>query len=299
MKLFCIGLMAGLTLLACSPKLNNSNTGGNIQYKDNRGNSNLLGICDRGSLLQSPYKEWFTKTYDSYQIDSNTADKLKPLLKQQHFDIYLGTWCGDSRREVPRMLKILDYCDISPSNIRLIMVDNRDSMYKQSPTHEERGKNIHRVPDLIIYSNKNEINRIVESPVVSLEKDMLQIMEHKNYVPQYALANEIFKLLNNNTVNSLMSDKNNIAIRLKNQSKNSAELNSLGYVWMAAGEMNEALFAFELNALLYPNDPNVYDSLGEINLKMNKTSEARKYYQQVLALQPSNENAIKMLEKLK
>jgi tetratricopeptide (TPR) repeat protein len=179
------------------------------------------------------------------------------------------------------------------------MVDNRDSMYKQSPTHEERGKNIHRVPDLIIYSNKNEINRIVESPVVSLEKDMLQIMEHKNYVPQYALANEIFKLLNNNTVNSLMSDKNNIATRLKNQSKNSAELNSLGYVWMAAGEMNEALLAFELNALLYPNDPNVYDSLGEINLKMNKTSEARKYYQQVLALQPSNENAKQMLERLK
>ncbi len=24
----------------------------------------------------------------------------------------MGTWCGDSRREVPRMYKILDYCQV-------------------------------------------------------------------------------------------------------------------------------------------------------------------------------------------
>jgi hypothetical protein len=184
-------------------------------------------------LLQSPYKEWFNKNYDSYNVDSITANKLKPLLKQQHFDIYLGTWCGDSRREVPRMLKVLDYCGVKPVNIRLIMVDNHDSTYKQSPTHEERGKNIHRVPDLLIYHDKNEINRIVESPVASIEKDLLQIMENKNYQPHYSAANEIFRLLKIRTATSLIADKESVAKDLKTQSKNSAELNSLGYVWMA------------------------------------------------------------------
>jgi cytochrome c-type biogenesis protein CcmH/NrfG len=66
-----------------------------------------------------------------------------------------------------------------------------------------------------------------------------------------------------------------------------------------AGEMEQALLAFELNAILYPNDPNVYDSLGEINLKMNKTADAKKHYQHVLELQPANENAKLMLEKMK
>lgn len=299
MKLFCLALIAGLVLYACSQKINSVNTVTNIQSKDSRGNAMLLGICDRESLLQSPYKEWFAKNYDGYSIDSLTADKVKPLLKQQHFDIYLGTWCGDSRREVPRMLKILDYCGVKPTNIRLIMVDNHDSTYKQSPTHEERGKNIHRVPDLLIYNKKQEINRIVESPVNSLEKDLLQIMEDKNYEPLYSSANEIFGLLKTKSAISLLTDKNNIANDLKRKSKNSSELNSLGYVWMAAGEMDQALLVFELNAILYPNDPNVFDSLGEINMKMNKTAEARKYYGHVLELQPANENAKLMLERLK
>ena len=218
-----MALMAGLILFACSPKLNKTSNAGNIQSKDNRSNPILLGVCDRGSLLQSPYKEWFTKNYDSYTVDSITADKLKPLLKQQHFDIYLGTWCGDSRREVPRMLKILDYCRIKTSQVRLIMVDNHDSTYKQSPTHEEQGKNIRRVPDLVIYSHSKEINRIVESPVISLEKDMLQIMEHKNYEPQYSSANELFRLLKNNTATGLLANKTSIAKTIKHQSKSSAE----------------------------------------------------------------------------
>jgi len=299
MKLFCMALMAGLVLCACSPKYNSANTATNIQSKDSHGNPMLLGVCERESLLKAPYKEWFNKNYDSYSVDSANANKLKPLLKQQHFDIYLGTWCGDSRREVPRILKILDYCGVKPANIRLIMVDNHDSTYKQSPTHEERGKNIHRVPDLLIYDHKKEINRIVESPVISLEKDMLQIMKDENYKPHYSSANEIFRLLKTSPATRLLADKNNIAIALKKQSKNSAELNSLGYVWMAAGEMDRALLAFELNAILYPNDPNVYDSLGEINMKMNKTTEARKYYSHVLELQPANENAKQKLEELK
>jgi len=299
MKLFCMALMAGLLLYGCSPKINSAANTNKIQAKDSRGNPMLLGVCDREALLQSPYREWFNKNYDSYSVDSITANKLKPLLKQQHFDIYLGTWCGDSRREVPRMLKVLDYCGVKPANIRLIMVDNHDSTYKQSPTREEKGKNIHRVPDLLIYHDKKEINRIVESPIASLEKDMLQIMENKNYEPHYSAANEIFRLLKTRTATSLLADKEIVAKDLKTQSKNSAEFNSLGYVWMAAGEMDQALLAFELNAILYPNDPNVYDSLGEINMKMNNTLEARKYYQQVLALQPSNENAKLMLDKLK
>src|SRR5207245_2056570 len=96
-----------------------------------------------------------------------------------------GTWCGDSQREIPRVFKLLNYLGIRSSQIELVTVNNSDSAYKQSPTHEERGLIIHRVPDLIIYHDQSELGRVVESPITSWEKDMLSILQGEAYTPNY------------------------------------------------------------------------------------------------------------------
>ncbi len=66
------------------------------------------------------------------------------------------------------------------------MVSNQQDSYKQSPQHEENGRNIIRVPTIIIEDNFKEVGRIVEYPVVSLEKDMLSILRKERYVPNYS-----------------------------------------------------------------------------------------------------------------
>ncbi len=258
----------------------------------------LLGIHRKEDLQQQPYKEWFNKNYDDYKIDSATAAELIPFVKNKQFEIFMGTWCGDSRREVPRMFKLLESTGVLPSQIKLVMVDNHDSTYKQSPGHEEKGKGIHRVPDLLVYDGKKEINRVVESPVISLEKDLLAIAKDNNYQPNYKGATYLSTLAGKNKTATLVKDSVNLQTRLKTLVTSSAELNSLGYVWMAAGETGKAMMAFQLNASLYPGDANVYDSLGEINLQLHNKDAARKYYQRVLDIQPANENAKKKLEKL-
>lgn len=97
----------------------------------------------------------------------------------------MGTWCGDSKREVPRILKMLDCCGFKERDVNLIMVSNKDSLYKKSPQHEEAGKNIVRVPTIIIEQKGLEVGRIVEFPKISLEKDMLAILRNENYQPNY------------------------------------------------------------------------------------------------------------------
>jgi hypothetical protein len=97
----------------------------------------------------------------------------------------MGTWCGDSRREVPRIYKILDYCQVKRSQIQLIYLNNSDTAYKQSPGHEEQGLNIRRVPTLLIFRNQREVGRVVESPVTSLEKDILAIVSGQPYEHRY------------------------------------------------------------------------------------------------------------------
>lgn len=144
---------------------------------DKNGNAMLLGKCPRTALLDSPFVTWFSSQYDQYLVDSTTCRFIRPLLTDKAITIFMGTWCGDSRREVPRMLKMLDCCGFPESSLTVIMVSNADTAYKKSPGHEEEGRNIVRVPTLIVQDKEREVGRIVEYPRVSLEKDLLAILQ--------------------------------------------------------------------------------------------------------------------------
>src|SRR6185503_1354246 len=183
---FIILIISLFTIYSCSVSKNTvSPVLKNQISKDARGNDMLLGKCTRSALLQAPFAEWFKPNYDSYTVDSFTCNFIKPLLAGKSVTIFMGTWCGDSKREVPRVLKMLDCCGFSEKNITLVMVSNKDSLYKKSPQHEEAGKNIVRVPTIIIEQKGNEVGRIIEFPRMSLEKDLLSILRKESYQPNY------------------------------------------------------------------------------------------------------------------
>jgi len=183
---FIIIFISGITISSCSvSKSSSSPVLLNQTSKDSHGNEMLLGKCTRAALLQSPFADWFKPNYDSYIVDSFTCNFIRPLLANKSITIFMDTWCGDSRREVPRVLKMLDCCGFPMKDLTLVMVGNNDSLYKKSPQHEEAGKNIVRVPTIIIGQKDTEIGRIIESPVTSLEKDMLSILRKEKYLPNY------------------------------------------------------------------------------------------------------------------
>ena len=184
---FIILIISLFTIYSCSVSKNvASPVLVNQLSKDFQGNDMLLGKCTRSALLQAPFASWFKPNYDSYVVDSFTCNFIRPLLTGKSITIFMGTWCGDSKREVPRVLKMLDCCGFSEKNITLVMVSNKDSLYKKSPQHEEAGKNIVRVPTIIIEQKGNEVGRIIEFPRMSLEKDLLSILRKESYQPNYS-----------------------------------------------------------------------------------------------------------------
>lgn len=292
-----VAFAATILLYACSAKLNRSSNGNGYISTDKSGKPMLLGECSRSALLQAPFSEWFVKNYNSYVVNDSISNQVKPMIEKKKVVVYLGTWCGDSKREVPRMLKILDAADVKKNQVKLVMLDNKDSMYKQSPGHEEKGLNIHRVPTFVIYENEKEIGRIVESPVASLEKDLVSILKKENYRPQYKAVVLMDSLFAVKQVFEIDKNIQETAALLKPVIKNAAELNTYGYVLMAAGKTDKAQLVFKMNLLLYPGNANLHDSLGEFYFKTGNFNLAKEQYGKVLELDPKNEQAKKMMEK--
>lgn len=142
----------------------------------------LIGKQDREALTKAPFDSWFEKNYESYRVDDESLKKLKPLLTDVEIKVFMGTWCGDSKRETPRFYKIMDAAGVKGKQFTLITM-NRS---KKTPDNFEEGLNITNVPTFIFYKDGKEINRIVEYPIESLEKDMIAILSGESYKHAYA-----------------------------------------------------------------------------------------------------------------
>ncbi len=251
------------------------------------------------SILQQPvYKTWFDKNYDTYTVDTNTVKQLQPVSSNTSVDIFLGSWCGDSKREVPRMLKILQQAGMDTAKISLIFVDNSLDDYKQSPGHEEKNKNIHHVPTFIVYNNNKETGRIVESPVVSLEKDLRSILTGQSYTPNYKAISYWVGNIHRRSKKLTEAELSQMVAVVKPLCKHYGEFNAYGYVQLAAKNTTEALNVFRLNTMIYPETAGVFDSLGEALAKTGDKAGAIVAYERVLVLKPGDENARKQLAAL-
>ena len=134
---------------------------------DNHSQKNILGDTTTDILFkQYPI---FESKYKSYEV--NTMYDLS-IIRDMDFVIMFGTWCHDSKREVPRMLRILDLAGVSLEQISLIGVD----INKEEPKGREKIYNLKNTPTLIFLKNGEEVGRIIERPKISLEADLINLM---------------------------------------------------------------------------------------------------------------------------
>jgi tetratricopeptide (TPR) repeat protein len=243
-------------------------------------NPYLLGKIDKSGLTSENYKAWFNKNFDDYQVDQSTINELSKTLKNYTIKVFLGTWCGDSKLEVPRFYKIIEACQFPESQLEVVALSAKPDMYKQSPNHEEQGLNIHRVPTFIIYKNGVEINRIMEHPIETLEKDMLNIITNDNYIPNYAIVKKVDEQIKNGTFKA--SKKNSKT--LKPHSIKLAELNTYSYILLTTKRQKEAIEVLKLNTLLFPEDAKAFEFMANSYYSENQPKKALKYYKKALKL---------------
>lgn len=146
----------------------------NTEIDEKTGKPILFGLLERDNFQNDNYAWWFNSGYKFYTVDTLITNKLNAIdIDSLNITIVLGTWCSDSRREVPRFFKIIDKMQFPKEKTKLLGV-NRN---KESSESDIASLNIELVPTFIFYKNEKEIGRIIETPEVLLESDMLKILE--------------------------------------------------------------------------------------------------------------------------
>ena len=149
----------------------------NWTLDERSGKPMLNGTQKREAFRDTSYSWWWNSEYEMYAVDSTTMKELKSSLQSLSTKIVMGTWCSDSKREVPRLFKIFDAVGYGDTSKTQIICVNRN---KRTQNKELlAGLDIEKVPTIIVYRDNKEIGRIVESPKESLEKDLLKIIQTK------------------------------------------------------------------------------------------------------------------------
>jgi thiol-disulfide isomerase/thioredoxin len=130
-----------------------------------------LGWLDR-SVFERPEHHAFKERYDTVVIQHELVNLIRNVSNDVEVIVFLGTWCGDSRREVPRFLKVAEYAGLASSRIRFYGLD-RSKKSNDGLTERHR---IEHVPTFIFLRDGVELGRITETPVATIEADMLAIL---------------------------------------------------------------------------------------------------------------------------
>ena len=134
----------------------------------------LIGRISETILIEHKKTKWFNENYSKYKPDSVTMVKLIPNLTGVNFIIFGGTWCSDTRRDLPAFLSILHQLKVGSNRYDIWMLD----LKKESNYINPKLYDIQYVPTILIFKDGKEIGRIIEKPQETLEMDLLKIISN-------------------------------------------------------------------------------------------------------------------------
>lgn len=133
----------------------------------------LIDLVDRDGMKTGEMGAHFEQDYQIYKPNADAINQLKKKLRRVKIVIVLASWCGDSKEQLPRFMKVLDQVEFKNKHLTIIAVDS----HKKGREQDVQGLNIVKVPTFIFYRKGKEIGRIIETPVINLEEDFLAIIK--------------------------------------------------------------------------------------------------------------------------
>jgi thiol-disulfide isomerase/thioredoxin len=124
-----------------------------------------FGVINSQDLL-SQYPR-FSAEYQAYKGSEQELVGMKSI-EGLSVLVLFGTWCHDSERDVPRLLKLLEQSQVKIKELKLVGVNYN----KQDPEGLHRDFDLRYTSTIILLDGDRELGRIVERPNVSIGEDL-------------------------------------------------------------------------------------------------------------------------------
>ncbi|HIE15338.1 MAG TPA: hypothetical protein EYP69_00260 [Bacteroidales bacterium] len=137
-------------------------------YEENPSETSImLGCISISDFQKPPFVFWYQPAYDSYPLDTCKLLKISSdTISGISVEVIFGSWCSDSRSEIPIFLKVCDYLNIS-ENITLIGVDKSKTI--PSNCDENKIRSVKFVPTYFFYYNGKLLKKIVDHSDITIE----------------------------------------------------------------------------------------------------------------------------------
>jgi thiol-disulfide isomerase/thioredoxin len=130
-------------------------------------NKVMVGKVSQEQLMK---EEHFVLSSSENLLSTEKINQIKLWPKGLHIDIYFGTWCHDSQREVPKLLNILKENKEISSQLIALDYDKND------PQGLAKSKGIKYTPTFIVSIGNIELGRIIERPTQDLVSDISEMV---------------------------------------------------------------------------------------------------------------------------
>ncbi|MCL1079604.1 thioredoxin [Parashewanella spongiae] len=130
----------------------------------------LTGALNLTELLAELAK--FPDFDGNYQVNLSVIEPLKQIQTPTEIVVIIGTWCPDCHRDIPRFNAIINAIGNANIQVKYFGVDKQKVDVQGLAAQYE----FSRLPTYIVKQQDSEIGRIIERPELTLEEDLVKLL---------------------------------------------------------------------------------------------------------------------------
>lgn len=115
---------------------------------------------------------------DRYQPEEAAVEFLKSVEDSVSLLVFIGTWCRESKKYIPGLIKTLKAADSPFISLKYVGVDEQ----KKIPETFLKTFEIEYIPTVVVMKGREEIGRIEEAPQQLIETDLVEVLKGKGKV---------------------------------------------------------------------------------------------------------------------